>query len=135
MADNLATKLQQYMRTTPGVSGTVRRYMANIPDAQKPRHGNTKDPQFKKAPTGGEWTKKIGYNPKRQEMTINFQSGFQATYPGIDSNTFLSAKRGATTKDGRANSVGAWLHQNPSVMVRYNESPINHGETNLKYGW
>ena len=123
MADTLATMLTKYMQNKP------------VFFDYSPRHGNTKDPIHKKAPTGGEWTKKIGYNPKRREMTINFQSGFQATYPNIDENTFLSAKRGATTQDGRPNSVGAWLHQNSEVMKFYKESPINMGKKNFEYNW
>jgi len=133
MADTLATRLRQYMRNTPGVSGTVRKYMSNIPEA--PRHGNAKDPMHKKAPTGGEWTKKIGYNPKRQEMTINFQSGFKAVYPNVNESTFISAKQGATTKDGRQGSVGAWLHRNPEVMRVYKEAAGGHPNTENLYGW
>ena len=73
----------------------------------------------RKNPTGGEWTKEIGYNPQREEMTVNFQSGYAAVYPGVDEKTFLSAKAGRTTKDGRPGSVGVWLHQNPAIKENY----------------
>ena len=133
MDTSVAAKLAQYMRTTPGTSHIIKQYMKNIPAPQ--RHGNAKDQVFHKAPTGGEWTKKIGYNPKKQEMSINFQSGFRAIYPGVYEKTFLSAKAGSTTKDGRSGSVGAWLHKNSDVMRVYKVPGGGHPNTENIYSW
>jgi len=110
---NLATNIKRFLGKT--MPGALRKGADSI-EAFSER---------KPQPTGGEWTKKIEYNPFKKQMTVNFQSGFRATYPNVDAGTFLSAKQGATTKDGRPGSVGAWLHQNPKIKGNYLEKGGN----------
>ena len=76
-------------------------------------------PMILPVPTGGTWTRSLGYDPETQEAEIEFADGFTATYPGIDAETYKSMSEGAVTRDGRSGSVGAWLHQNPDVMHNY----------------
>lgn len=69
--------------------------------------------------TNGEWTEGMEYDFDNNKMHVTFSDGFQATYPNIDKKTAEDMMDGATTKDGRTGSVGAWLHQHPSVMRNY----------------
>jgi hypothetical protein len=70
-----------------------------------------KDGDADMQPTGGKWTNGISYDPATETMKISFNDGFTATYEHVSQNEAERIQAGATTKDGRGNSVGAALHR------------------------
>ena len=60
----------------------------------------------------GEWTKWMQYDEEFRALTVWFKSGHEEIYMNVSPEMAMAAYRGVTAKDGRANSTGAWLHQN-----------------------
>jgi len=60
----------------------------------------------------GEWTKWMQYDEEFRALTVWFKSGHEEQYVNVTPEMAIAAYKGVTAKDGRANSTGAWLHQN-----------------------